>query len=99
MATNESTLTADEPRLSATHEGYSIAAQLGRSADGAGTPIYTCRLTATELGDRPGPLLFERTLLLSQEDASRSNAWRPGTLPPLNQIEANLVGDGMRYIE
>jgi hypothetical protein len=91
----------EKPMVSTTYEGYAIDAQLRRGLDGdaATTPVHTCVVTATELEDRPGRIIFARTLVLSEVDAARGNAMQPGTLPPLERLNAGLADAGLRYVQ
>jgi hypothetical protein len=80
------------------YEGFRIEARLLREVDADGTTTRTCALTATELAGDPTPLVFERCVFLSQGQAALRNLQRPGAQPAEEQLDADLLGIGVRYI-
>src|SRR6266851_9353371 len=92
-------MTSTELPRSVVYDGFEIGIDCRRFVDEAGTPAYACHLVAAELGHHADALKFERTLTLSESDATLRNAVRPGVLPPREQLDAGLVSAGMRYMQ
>ncbi|HLZ72135.1 MAG TPA: hypothetical protein VKV26_19690 [Dehalococcoidia bacterium] len=91
--------TPPEPSIAATYAGYRLVAQLDQAREDDGSSRYSCQLTASEISDRPDPLVFTRTLILGEAQAALMNARQPGTVPPLDRLHADLVKHGVRYME
>lgn len=90
---------AAKPLLNVSYAGYRIEAQLDHAQAGDGSPRYRCQLTASELSDRADALMFTRTLVLGTAQAALMNSAQPGTVPPQDRLQAELVAHGMRYME
>ncbi len=88
-----------ETQAIAPHEGYSIEPVLSSTVSAEGVAGYSCVVTATELDGAGVPLVFRRTLELSQAQAAVANLTRPGTAPPPEQLAAELIGLGVSYVK
>lgn len=91
--------TASESASTAPYKGYQIEPTLLRGSTAEGNAGYMCVLTATEVAESPTPLVFERTLELSQTQAAVTNQRQPGSMPPQEQLDAELVDTGITYMQ
>ncbi len=88
-----------EPSPSVSYAGYRVAAQFDQTQADDGSRRYVCQLTASELSERADALRFRRTLVLGEQQAALQNTAQPGTVPPLDRLQAELVQHGIRYME
>lgn len=91
--------TAAEPRPPVSYAGYRLVAQFDQAQADDRSQRYVCQLTASELSERADALVFRRTLVLGEQQAALQNTVQPGTVPPLDRLQAKLVQHGMRYME
>jgi hypothetical protein len=90
---------AADSSLAVSYAGYRIVARLDQMQAEGGSLHQVCRLTASELNERPEALVFTRTLVLGTAQAALMNTAQPGMVPPLDRMQAELVAHGMRYME
>lgn len=91
--------TTSEPLQLPLYEGYRIVPVLARELASDGNVSITCVLTATEVADLPARMIFARTLELTQAQAAITNQLHPGSVPPPEQLDAELIGIGVGYMQ
>ena len=81
------------------YEGYALTPELREEARTDGDALYVCVLTATEQAERPVPVVFARTIAVSQAQAAVTNQRQPGVAPQRGEMEASLLGIGVTYMQ
>ncbi len=91
--------TAADSSLAVTYAGYGIIARFDHAQAGDGRLSHLCQLTASEIRERADPLVFTRNVVLGDAQAALMNTAQPGIVPPLAQLQVELLAHGMRYME
>jgi hypothetical protein len=82
-----------------TYDGYLVSQSLREAARSDGDAEYICDATATELAEAPSPIVFTRTVVITQQHARVMNQRHPGELPRRDELVALLLGISMRYVQ